>query len=82
MFLFFFFKMLVFCQQSVIDRNKVKTIEGLSDTNTVDFSDKPSENSVENNELSSGIDETDEEINFDFEVNCKMAPWRTLDRKC
>lgn len=24
----------------------------------------------------------DEEINFDFEVNCKQAPYRTLDRRC
>lgn len=21
-------------------------------------------------------------IDFDFEKNCKMAPWRTLDRRC
>lgn len=34
------------------------------------------------NELDDGATDDSTEINFDFAVNCKMAPYRTLDMRC
>lgn len=75
--------MMDFSEQAFMN-SALKTNEAVLgiNENRIDIIDKPKVDIPEETRSNNAIDENDDEINFDFEVNCEMAPWRTLDRRC